>query len=152
MQPWSRMKVSASRSSSIVVTPSWTDAARWARHSPRMRPLTRIFSTSSGRLSRNASTRLRISVRPGGDRVGADAEDGEDRVGHLLDRGVAVDVLEVGAAVLVVADHRRRLRLVLAHPVDEGLGGVVGPVLELAAVDDALLEHALGDVEEEDDA
>src|ERR1700682_4612789 len=147
MQPWSRMKVSASRSRSSVVIPGRTSAARWARQAPRILPDARILSISSGRLSRKAST---LPVTSGHLAVAAVvAKDGENGIGHRLDGGVAVDELDPRSTILVITQHRSGLGLVLEHAAHECLRGVVGAVVHLGAVFDALLQLALGNVEEE---
>src|ERR1035441_9870174 len=146
MQPWSRMNVSASRSRSRVVMPGRTWSARCARHSPRIFPEARIFSISSGRFSRKASTLAATSDHLAGAQLAA--EDGEDGLRHRLDGCVAIDELDARATALVEADDWRGLLLVLAHPLDVGLGGVVGAVVDLGAVRDALLQLALRDIEE----
>src|SRR5579862_970549 len=58
MHPWSRMKVSASLSSSRVVIPGRIVRARWLRQAARMRPEVCIFSISSGFFSRNVGSAL----------------------------------------------------------------------------------------------
>ena len=58
MQPWSRMKVSASLSSSRVVIPGRIDSARWLRQAARMRPEVCIFSISSGLFRRKVGSAL----------------------------------------------------------------------------------------------
>src|SRR5450755_4061478 len=113
MQPWSRMKPSASRSRSSVVMPGRTCSPRWARQAPRIFPEARIFSISSGRLSRNASI---LEATSGDLATGTQpAEDGQDGFGDLLDGDCPVDELDACAALLVVVEHRSGLGLVLAH-------------------------------------
>src|ERR1035441_2521425 len=102
------MKVSASRSRSMTRSPGRVAVARWARQAPSTRPAARIFSISSGRLSRKPSIFIATASSPGRLR----AEDAQDLLGHLVDRRGPVDALDPGARPLVVLHHGGGVALV----------------------------------------
>src|ERR1039457_6598511 len=140
------MKVSASRSRSMTRSPGRVVAARWARQAPSTRPAARIFSISSGRLSRKPSIFTAAASSPGRLR----AEHGQDLLGHLVDRGRPVDTLDPGARPFVVLHHGCGVALVDAHPLGERVRVVVTPAVDDGAAQDPLADQLRVDLEVED--
>src|SRR6478735_1207332 len=132
------MLVSASVSSSSVLTPGRTAARSSSSVSPTSSPATRIRSICSGVLisiprSRNPMTLRRPSA------LGHDVEGVEDAGGHLVDLTHPVD-LDQDAALAVDPDERFGLLRVdlLAAPHD--VLGVVRAAVGLGALQQALDE------------